>query len=119
MPWRDIFNRNQQSLEWFDVHGNLLAKRGNIKFVPRAKLGVQTMADPPVRAFTVSVFEDEPNAGSPALTGYIRASQTTQTIQTAQRQLLLGLAMGGWHHNFAGRSGGAMADPNCSATGGI
>ena len=48
-----------------------------------------------MRAFTVSVFEDEPNAGSPALTGYIRASQTTQTIQTAQRQLLLGLAMGG------------------------
>ena len=39
VPWRDIFNRNQQSLEWFDVHGNLLAKRGNIKFVPRAKLG--------------------------------------------------------------------------------
>jgi OmpR-family two-component system manganese-sensing sensor histidine kinase len=95
VPWRDIFNRNQQSLEWFDVNGNLLAKRGDIEFVPRAKLGVQTMADPPVRAFTVSVFEDEPNADSPALTGYIRASQTTQTIRAAQRQLLVGLAMGG------------------------
>jgi signal transduction histidine kinase len=95
VPWRDIFNRNQQSLEWFDIDGNLLAKRGDIELIPRPKVGVQTMADPAVRAFTVSVFEDEPNADSPALTGYIRASQTTQTIQAAQRQLLVGLAMGG------------------------
>ncbi len=95
VPWRDIFNRNQQSLEWFDTDGNLLAKRGDMELIPRAKLGVQTMNNPPVRAFTVSVFEDEPNADSPALTGYIRASQTTQSIQAAQRQLLVGLAMGG------------------------
>jgi OmpR-family two-component system manganese-sensing sensor histidine kinase len=95
VPWRDIFNRNQQSLEWFDTDGNLLAKRGDIELTPRPKVGVQTMANPPVRAFTVSVFEDEPNADSPYLTGYIRASQTTQSIQAAQRQLLIGLAMGG------------------------
>lgn len=95
VPWRDIFNRNQQSLEWFDVQGNRLAKRGDIELTNRPKVGVQTMFNPPVRAFTVSVFEDEPNADSPALTGYIRASQTTQTIDLAQRQLLLGLAMGG------------------------
>jgi len=95
VPWRDIFNRNQQSLEWFDVDGNLLVKRGDIELDTRPQAGAQTVADPSVRAFTVSVFEDEPNADSPALTGYIRASQTTQTIDAAQRQLLLGLAMGG------------------------
>jgi signal transduction histidine kinase len=95
VPWRDIFNRNQQSLEWFDVKGNLLAKRGDIELLNRPEVGVQTVAKPSVRAFTVSVFEDEPNADSPALTGYIRASQTTQTIDVAQRQLLFGLAMGG------------------------
>lgn len=95
VPWRDIFNRNQQSLEWFDVDGNLLAKRGDIEMVTRPKVGVQTVAAPPVRAFTVSVFEAEPNADTPALTGYIRASQTTQTVDVAQRQLLVGLAIGG------------------------
>lgn len=95
VPWRDIFNRNQQSLEWFDIQGNLLAKRGDIDLAARPKVGVQTVAYPPVRAFTVSVFEDKPNANSPALRGYIRASQTTQTIEAAQQQLLIGLTVGG------------------------
>ena len=30
VPWRDIFNRNQQSLEWFDTEGRRLALRGKI-----------------------------------------------------------------------------------------
>ncbi len=95
VPWRDIFNRNQQSLEWFDIDGNLLAKRGDVELITRPKVGMQTVANPSVRAFTVSVFEDEPNADTPTLRGYIRASQTTQTVSLAQRQLLIGLAMGG------------------------
>ena len=28
VPWRDIFNRDQQSLEWFDEKGNLLGRKG-------------------------------------------------------------------------------------------
>jgi OmpR-family two-component system manganese-sensing sensor histidine kinase len=96
VPWRDIFNHNQQSLEWFSVEGDLLAKRGDIDLLMTPEVGVQMVAsDPSVRTFTVSVFEDEPNADSPALRGYIRASQTTQALHLAQKQLLIGLAIGG------------------------
>ena len=31
VPWRDIFNRDQQSLEWFDEEGNLIARKGKIR----------------------------------------------------------------------------------------
>ncbi|NEP17805.1 MAG: HAMP domain-containing histidine kinase [Leptolyngbya sp. SIO4C1] len=97
VPWRDIFNRNQQSLEWFDIKGNRLAIRGEIDLSLPPQVGAQmTAAHPPVRAFTVSVFERSPNSvGTPVLRGFIRASQTTQELQAAQRQLLLGLVLGG------------------------
>ncbi len=32
VPWRDIFNRDKQSLEWFDAQGNFLGSKGFIKF---------------------------------------------------------------------------------------
>lgn len=105
VPWRDIFNRNQQSLEWFDVSGRRLAKRGEIDLSAPPVLGPQTVhpdqsspdgVDTQIRAFTVSVFEDPVDANrSPTLRGYIRASQTTASITLAQRQLLGGLALGG------------------------
>lgn len=97
VPWRDIFNRNRQSLEWFDTEGHRLASRGEIELQTPLRSGAQTIAsDPPVRAFTVSVFEDPPDdVGSPKLKGFIRASQTTQEIQASQQQLLIGIALGG------------------------
>lgn len=96
VPWRDIFNRNQQSLEWFDVEGRQLAVRGELNLFLPPQVGVQmTDTDPPIRAFTVSVFEDSSNTNTPALRGFIRASQDTREIQASQRQLLFGLALGG------------------------
>jgi len=96
VPWRDIFNRNQQSLEWFDTQGRRLALRGKIDSSLPPQVGMQmTSADPPIRAFTVSVFKDSPNADTPELRGFIRASQNTQEIRTSQQQLLTGLALGG------------------------
>lgn len=96
VPWRDIFNHNQQSLEWFNINGEQLARRGQIELQSPPRVGPHTIAgSPPVRTFTVSVFEDAPNSNSPTLRGYIRASQTTQTLQTTQRHLLIGLALGG------------------------
>ncbi|ASC72043.1 two-component sensor histidine kinase [Halomicronema hongdechloris C2206] len=96
VPWRDIFNRDQQSLEWFNVNGELLARRGKIELSVPPQVGPQTIqGSTPVYTFTVSVFEGAPDAGSPTLRGYIRASQTAQSIQTAKQQLLLGLGVGG------------------------
>lgn len=148
VPWRDIFNRDRQSLEWFDAEGNQLARRGTLEIRSRPSLGPATIRQPilvevdtnarggdlsqatnsqsnrsgdgqnaavpspilaedtsntsssnanfeSIRSLTISVFKDQPGTGDPTLVGYIRASQSTEDIATAQRQMLLGLGAGG------------------------
>ena len=99
VPWRDIFNRDQQSLEWFNAEGKLLASRGALGLAVSPKVGphtIQRMQKPnQVRTFTISVFKDGSNRGHPSLEGYIRASQSTEDVETVEYQLLLGLGMGG------------------------
>jgi OmpR-family two-component system manganese-sensing sensor histidine kinase len=99
VPWRDIFNRDQQSLEWFDAEGRLIGKKGEIALILPPKPGSLTIRQQQeldnIRTFTISVYQDGENPESPALRGYIRASQSTESIQTEQEQLLWGLGMGG------------------------
>lgn len=100
VPWRDIFNRDRQSLEWFDDEGNQLGRRGKLEMLSKPRLGVQTVPQrrnaEAIRSVTISVFQDGLNTNEePVLRGYIRASQSAQDVQTAQQQLLLGLFAGG------------------------
>lgn len=150
VPWRDIFNRDRQSLEWFDAEGNQLARRGTLEILARPYLGSATIRQPilvdedvrgssssqvavsnsdasteqnldqdgrsnsaaqasnaadrvstsradfeSIRSVTISVFKDQSGLGEPTRVGYIRASQSTEDIATAQRQMLLGLGAGG------------------------
>jgi signal transduction histidine kinase len=99
VPWRDIFNRDTQSLEWFNAEGKLLAGRGVLTLTVPPKVGSQTlqrMQRPnQVQTFTISVFRDGSNRGQPLLEGFIRASQSTEDVEAVQHQLLLGLGMGG------------------------
>lgn len=99
VPWRDIFNRDKQSLEWFSADGKLLASRGAVVLSVPPKVGSQTInrirKPYQIRTFTISVFKDGSNRNHPSLEGYIRASQSTEDVEAVQRQLLLGLGMGG------------------------
>ncbi len=99
VPWRDIFNRDQQSLEWFDAKGQLLASRAALELESRLRVGSQTQEEKQkprqVRTYTISVFKDGSTPNQPSLEGYIRASQSMEDIQIVQRQLLWGLGMGG------------------------
>jgi two-component system, OmpR family, manganese sensing sensor histidine kinase len=99
VPWRDLFNRDRQSLEWFDENGKSIASKGfsNIKFKPKPGAGKipRHLADAPIRAYTISVFEDSEIPNEPTLEGYIRASQSIEEIETVQHQLLWVLSCGG------------------------
>jgi len=109
VPWRDIFNRDRQSLEWFDPQGNLLATRGQltVDVLPKTGPQMQPIASSPhyIRSYTISVFRDREaqvasdkprgQSNEPILEGYIRASQSTEELQTSQQQLLWGLITGG------------------------
>jgi signal transduction histidine kinase len=99
VPWRDIFNRDTQSLEWFNAEGKLLASRGVVELRVPPKVGSHTLKQihkpSQVQTFTISVFTDGSNRSRPSLEGYIRASQSTEDIQIVQYQLLWGLGVGG------------------------
>lgn len=100
VPWRNIFNRNYQSLEWFNADGDRLASKGEISssLPPRLKvqsLTIQSGRPLMVRMFTISVHSDTGTADKPLLRGYIRASQSTEEVKSAQKRLLWGLGMGG------------------------
>lgn len=99
VPWRDIFNRDKQSLEFFNAEGKLLASRGVLELSVPPRVGSQTLKrihkPHQIRTFTISIFKDGSNRSQPYLEGYIRASQSTEDVETVQHQLLWGLGMGG------------------------
>jgi signal transduction histidine kinase len=100
VPWRDIFNRDQQSLEWFDAQGNLLGSKGLLKLDSPPHPGASTFKDSvnqvPVRTYTVSVFRDSSNRDQqPSLEGFIRASQSIEEVEAEKNQLLWVLIVGG------------------------
>ncbi len=109
VPWRDIFNRDRQSLEWFDAKGNLLGSKGFFQLEIAPKTGAlngvvnfypdkdisEEKIEVPIRAYTISVFKDSKVPNSPAtLEGYIRASQSIEEIDAVQNKLFLVLIGG-------------------------
>ena len=100
VPWRDIFNRDQQSLEWFDAKGNLLGRKGFIEIDVPPEVGLATIqqqdGEAIFRTHTLSVFvRINGQAGPPSLVGFIRASQSIDEIKAAQNELFGILVIGG------------------------
>lgn len=99
VPWRDIFNRDRQSLEWFDENGKSLANKGFLKIEFKPRPGAvnipKSLTDISIRAYTISVFKDSEDPNEPTLEGYIRASQSIEEVEIVQQQLLWVLSCGG------------------------
>lgn len=97
-PWRDLFNRDQQSLEWFNAKGELLAQRGELVlyFPPQPGVSKIHLSHHPfaIHTYTISVFTNSSHK-KPILKGFIRASQSTESIKISQKQLLFWLGIGG------------------------
>ena len=100
VPWRDIFNRDRQSLEWFNQDGELLGRKGLIQIDAPPKVGPQIILQPEtgeiLRTHTLSVFiRDNGQAGPPSLVGFIRATQSSEEIEAAESELFTILIVGG------------------------
>ena len=109
VPWRDIFNRDDQSLEWFDTEGNLLTRAGVLELNKPLKLSqdrdpktniffVETPSGSQrVFTYTISVFikDNNPQPNQATLKGFIRASQSMEDVENIRQELLLGLGVGG------------------------
>lgn len=97
--WRDIFNRDQQSLEWFDAKGNIIGRKGLIRLgEEKPKTGTrnlrQIQSDAIARTHTLSAILSLPNQPGTTI-GYVRASQSLEEIEAAQEELLRILIFGG------------------------
>lgn len=134
VPWRDLFNRDQQSLEWFNADRKLLARKGDLSVAFPPETGSYTVKQErnpeQIRTFTISVYisipnrdlnstidstldirprfrdghvldsnenryNDELNPNKPFLKGYIRASQSTEKVETVRSKLFWGLVIEG------------------------
>jgi len=93
-PWRDLFNRDQ-SLEWFDAEGTLVAKEGSIFSNLPLKKGSQVIQQVgQVRTLTISVYSSK-NEKTLQLEGYIRATESTKPVEALLKKLAWGLGLGG------------------------
>jgi len=109
LAWTDLFKRDQQSLEWFTPDGKLLAKEGSIDLALSPQVGSQTFQEVQIHTVTIPVYKGkrklDPNR-PPQLVGYIRASQSTDEVESLKRKLRWGLSMGGLMAlGFVGLSG--------------
>lgn len=100
VPWRDIFNRDQQSLEWFDAKGKLLGRKGIIEINAPPELGtsfIQNLDTGEVfRTLTISMFVGKNGeTGAATSVGMIRATQSNEEIETAESELFWILVIGG------------------------
>ncbi|MEM8676077.1 MAG: HAMP domain-containing sensor histidine kinase [Cyanobacteria bacterium P01_G01_bin.67] len=97
--WRDIFNRDQQSLEWFDAEGNLIGRKGLIELgnVP-PETGTrnirQEQTEAIARTHTLSAILSQPNQPGTTI-GFVRASQSLEELEAAQEELFRILLIGG------------------------
>ena len=96
LPWRELFRRNQ-SLEWFNANGDMLARKGTIfstlSLNQASPQVIQQQGQ--IRTLTIVVIASSPNQKTPQLEGYIRASQTTKETEVIVNRLGSGLAWGG------------------------
>ena len=100
VPWRDIFNRDKQSLEWFDENKQLLGRKGLIKLGVPPEVGTTFIKHPEkgeeFRTHTLSMFiRRNGEAGPPTLVGFIRATQSSEEIEAAESELFWIFVIGG------------------------
>ncbi len=97
LPWRDFIDEEDQSIEWFDDNGQLIANQGNriqLFFPPAEEGGFWTLKGKPaledyqLRTFTLVLSIDRSELNLPDLKGYIRSSQSTVKVQNLQKEFL-------------------------------
>ncbi|MBE9193082.1 HAMP domain-containing histidine kinase [Gloeocapsopsis crepidinum LEGE 06123] len=100
LPWRELFKRDQ-SLEWFDANGKILARKGKIfSTLPLKRTNQNIQQQGQIRTLTIAVYSDSQSSVVAdslqrlELEGYIRANESTKEIESAIARLVIGLGVG-------------------------
>lgn len=109
IPWQDM-RHQQQTIEWFDIDGKLLAKAGSkqlpsLPFDPATqasqfskvqqlekKYNLRSLIVPIYSEITISKFEEAPDK---VLIGYVRVMDTSGELEEELEKILWGLGWGG------------------------
>ena len=93
LSWQ-VLQQSQQSIEWFDAEGNLIGSSGeSFPFQPLQQ-GLKSLEqNPALRMLTLPVHQTASPASS--LVGYVRVTESTDSIQRTLRQLQGGFILGG------------------------
>ncbi|ACK73370.1 histidine kinase [Gloeothece citriformis PCC 7424] len=96
LPWEELVNSEQQSIEWFDEQGQIIASQGGFKLSFSPQVGFLTLRRKPfpIRTYTYPIFSEDSTTQDAFLEGYIRISQATEDITTVQQELLWQLTTG-------------------------
>jgi two-component sensor histidine kinase len=101
LPWRDLFSNRDQSIEWFGVDGQILAREGH--HFPRSPLVTKYLdqgspifqQQDQIRSVTIAVYTDGAKKDILHLKGYIRTNESLSKKNTTLKKLQLGLWLGG------------------------
>jgi signal transduction histidine kinase len=90
IPWQDL-REPLQSVEWFDSKQKLLGIAGRISPSWKFQEGFQTIKQEKIRTLTVAVHNDK----QPHLQGYVRVSESIESLEVVLEQLSWGFTLGG------------------------
>ncbi len=111
IPWQDM-RQQQQTVEWFDIDGKLLAKSGkelrDLPFVPVSQNSLITQVQHikedddlhDLRSLTMPIYVGDSFANSSInsptknLIGYVRVSESSEELEEELEKLLWGLGWG-------------------------
>lgn len=104
LPWRNLFSKQDQGLEWFDSEGQLLTTEGSIfhRLPLAGNVSTSNIGEgAPLfeqqdqsRLVTIAVYTSSSNEKILSLEGFIRASESTETIETTYSHFLQALVLG-------------------------
>jgi signal transduction histidine kinase len=90
IPWEDL-REPLQSVEWFDANEKQRGIAGKLHPNWELRAGFQTIKDEKIRTLTVAVYNDK----HPQLEGYVRVSESTESLEAVLNQLSWGFSLGG------------------------
>jgi signal transduction histidine kinase len=93
LSWQNL-KQPAQSIEWFGSDGQLLGVAGTLNIKNKPKTGFHTIEQGrKIRTLTISAYSDRQEKSY--LEGYIRASESTETVEKLLDQLRWGSYIGG------------------------
>jgi signal transduction histidine kinase len=94
IPWQDL-QKNHQGVEWFDANGQLLGKAG--RYIPQIQFqkNLEISQQQKIRSIIVPVYSASFIPERKKLQGYVRVSESIESVQEELERLILGFTCGG------------------------